>query len=65
MAGLILLQSCSPYKNTVTLEQAAKQEKAVKIITVDDFVLQKRLAKIPVFVFWQKGSRILTLLQKN
>ncbi len=36
LTGLILLQSCSTYKNPITLEQAAQQEKAVKIITVDD-----------------------------
>ena len=36
MAGLILLQSCSVYKTPVTLEQAAQQEQAVKILTVDD-----------------------------
>ncbi len=36
LSGLILLQSCSTYKTSITLEQAAQQEKAVKIITVDD-----------------------------
>ncbi len=36
LSGLILLQSCSAYKTPITLEQAAQQEKAVKIITVDD-----------------------------
>ncbi|MCX2719077.1 hypothetical protein [Lentiprolixibacter aurantiacus] len=36
MAGLILLQSCSTYKTPVTLQQAAQEEKAVKIVTIDD-----------------------------
>lgn len=36
LSGLILLQSCSTYKAPVTLQQAAKEEKAVKIVTVDD-----------------------------
>ena len=36
MAGLILLQSCSAYKTPVTLQQAAQEEKAVKIVTIDD-----------------------------
>ena len=36
MAGSILLQSCSTYKTHVTLGQAAQQEQAVKITTVDD-----------------------------
>ncbi len=36
LSGLILLQSCSTYKTSITLEQAAQQEKAVKIITVDE-----------------------------
>ena len=36
LSGLILLQSCSTYKSPVTLQQAAEEEKAVKIVTVDD-----------------------------
>ncbi|NNK30232.1 MAG: hypothetical protein HKP04_05195 [Flavobacteriaceae bacterium] len=36
LSGLILLQSCSAYKTPVTLQQAAQEEKAVKVITVDD-----------------------------
>ncbi|MBT8235655.1 MAG: hypothetical protein KJO04_05650 [Bacteroidia bacterium] len=36
LSGLILLQSCSAYKTPITLEQAAQEEKAVKIITVED-----------------------------
>ena len=36
LAGLILLQSCSSYKTPITLQQAAQEEKAVKIVTVDD-----------------------------
>ncbi|MCX2719721.1 hypothetical protein [Lentiprolixibacter aurantiacus] len=36
LSGLILLQSCSAYKTRVTMQQAAQEEKAVKIITVDD-----------------------------
>ncbi|MCX2719723.1 hypothetical protein [Lentiprolixibacter aurantiacus] len=36
MTGIILLQGCSAYKNPVTLQQAVQEEKAVKIITVDD-----------------------------
>lgn len=36
LAGLIFLQSCSAYKTPVNLEQAAGEEKAVKIITVDN-----------------------------
>ena len=34
--SLILFQSCATYKNSVTLSQAAQEEKAVKIITVND-----------------------------
>lgn len=33
---LILFQSCATYKTPVTLEQAAQDEKAVKIITITD-----------------------------
>ncbi len=33
---LILFQSCATYKTPVTLEQAAQDEKAVKIVTVTD-----------------------------
>ena len=36
LSGLILLQSCSTYKTPVSLQQAAQEEKAVKIVTVDD-----------------------------
>ena len=36
LSGLILFQSCSTYKTPVTLQQAAQQEQAVKIITIDD-----------------------------
>ena len=36
LSGLILFQSCSAYKTPVTLQQAAQEEKAVKIVTVDD-----------------------------
>ncbi|MCX2719074.1 hypothetical protein [Lentiprolixibacter aurantiacus] len=36
LSGLIFLQSCSAYKTPVTLQQAAQEEKAVKIFTVDD-----------------------------
>ena len=36
LAGLILFQSCSTYKTPITLEQAAQEEKSVKVITVDD-----------------------------
>ena len=34
--ALILFQSCATYKTPVTLEQATQEEKAVKIITVDE-----------------------------
>jgi hypothetical protein len=34
--ALILFQSCATYKTPVTLGQAVQEEKAVKIITVDD-----------------------------
>ena len=34
--ALILFQSCATYKTPVTLEQAAQEEKAVKIVTVTD-----------------------------
>lgn len=34
--ALILFQSCATYKTPVTLEQAAQDEKSVKIITVND-----------------------------
>ena len=34
--ALILFQSCATYKTPVTLEQAAQDEKAVKIVTVTD-----------------------------
>lgn len=36
LSGLILLQSCSTYKTPVSLQQASQEEKAVKIVTVDD-----------------------------
>ena len=36
LSALILFQSCATYKTPVTLKQAAQEEKAVKIITVDD-----------------------------
>lgn len=36
LSGLILLQSCSAYKIPVILQQAAQEEKAVKVITDDD-----------------------------
>ena len=36
LSGLILMQGCSTYKTPVTLQQAAQQEKAVKIVTIDD-----------------------------
>ncbi|WP_157473404.1 hypothetical protein [Eudoraea adriatica] len=36
LSGLILLQSCSTYKTPVSLQQAVQEEKAVKIVTVDD-----------------------------
>ena len=36
LSALILFQSCATYKTPVTLEQAAQEEKAVKIITVDN-----------------------------
>ena len=36
LSGLILFQSCATYKTPVTLEQAAQDEKSVKIITVND-----------------------------
>ena len=36
LSALILFQSCATYKTPVTHEQAAQEEKAVKIITVDN-----------------------------
>ena len=36
LSGLILLQSCSTYKTPVSLEKAAQEEKAVKVISIDD-----------------------------
>lgn len=36
LAALILFQSCATYKTPTTLQQAALEEKAVKIVTVDD-----------------------------
>lgn len=36
LSGLVLFQSCSTYKAPITLEQATRTEKPVKIITVDD-----------------------------
>ena len=36
LSALILFQSCAIYRTPVTLEQAAQEEKAVKVITVDD-----------------------------
>jgi hypothetical protein len=38
--ALILFQSCATYKTPVTLEQAAQDEKAVKIITITDETYQ-------------------------
>ncbi|NNK30233.1 MAG: hypothetical protein HKP04_05200 [Flavobacteriaceae bacterium] len=36
LSALILLQSCSTYKTPVSLEKAAQEEKAVKVISIDD-----------------------------
>ncbi|WP_297695306.1 hypothetical protein [uncultured Eudoraea sp.] len=36
MATLILFQSCATYKTPSTLEQAVREQKEVKIVTVDD-----------------------------
>ncbi|MDH3699529.1 MAG: hypothetical protein OEQ81_12760, partial [Flavobacteriaceae bacterium] len=36
LTAIILFQSCATYKTPVTLQQAVQEEKAVKIVTVDD-----------------------------
>jgi len=36
LTAIILFQSCATYKTPVTLQQAVQEEKAVKIVTLDD-----------------------------
>ena len=36
LSGLILFQSCATYKTPTTLKEAVQEEKAVKIVTIDD-----------------------------